>query len=147
MGSTATDADANQVSIDITDLQLVPIAMQSSVTKLYDDDESESVGFQTIESLKKDVHELRNITHVIQKTDGPQGPVGKRGAKGERGEAMQYTDLTATQKEELRGQRGLQGQRGKAMVFDDLTNEQHALLKGEKGEKGEAGPMGPVSPF
>ena len=147
VGATVTDADANQVSIDITDLQLVPIAMQSSVTKLYDDDESESVGFQTIERLKKDVHELRNITHVIQKTDGPHGPVGKRGAKGERGEAMQYSDMTATQKEELRGQRGLQGQRGKAMVFDDLTNEHRALLKGEKGDKGEPGQNGDTGPI
>lgn len=142
--------DVDTVNIDITDLQLVPIAMQSSVTKLYDDDESESVGFQTIENLKKDVHELWNITNVIQKTDGPSGPVGKRGAKGERGEAMKYADLTATQKEELRGQRGLQGQRGKAMVFDDLTNEQRALLKGEKGDKGETGrngETGPVGPI
>lgn len=140
------DSDMDAMQIDIVDLQLVPVAMQPSVTKLYDEDAGESVGFQTIESLKQDVHELRNITNVIHKSDGPTGPTGKRGAKGERGEAMRFEDLTDIQKEALRGLRGIQGPRGKAMVFDDLTTEQRVLLKGEKGARGESGQNGAVGP-
>lgn len=143
---SVTREDHEAFELDITDLQLVPVAMQSSVTKLYDEDESESVGFHTIESIKKEVSDLRNITHVIQKTEGPPGVVGKRGAKGERGEAMRYDDLTSSQKEELRGGRGVQGPRGKAMVFEDLTQEQRELLKGDPGDKGECGANGLQGP-
>ena len=138
--------DETIMHIDIVDLLLVPVALQSSVTKLYDENAGESVGFKTIESLKQDVNELRNITNVIQKSDGPPGPAGKRGAKGERGEAMRFEDLTDIQKETLRGLRGLQGPRGKAMIFDDLTQEQRVLLKGEKGDTGEAGQNGERGP-
>ena len=134
------------LEIDIHDLQLVPVAIQNQVTRLYDDNESESVGFHTIDTIKKEVNDLRQIAQVIQKTPGPTGPVGKRGAKGERGEPMRFEDLDAIQKEELRGQRGLQGPRGKAMVFEDLSSEQRILLEGEKGETGESGKDGERGP-
>ena len=61
------------LEIDIHDLQLVPVAIQNQVTRLYDDNESESVGFHTIDTIKKEVNDLRQIAQVIQKTPGPTG--------------------------------------------------------------------------
>lgn len=138
--------NGDNFELDITDLQLMPITIQPQVTKLYNEHETESVGFNTIDGLKKEMSDIRNIANVIKKSAGPSGPVGKRGPKGERGEPLRMEDLDATQKEELRGSRGLQGPRGKAMIFEDLTTEQRELLKGEKGNQGDAGQDGEIGP-
>lgn len=93
---------------------------------------------------------------------GPEGPQGPKGADG----TMTFEDLTAEQKESLRGPQGIQGiqgiqgekgdkgdkgdtgstgpkgDKGDAFTYSDFTAEQLAALKGEKGDKGAAGADG-----
>ena len=152
----ATDVDSIELyfdvshsdglEIDITDLKLMPIAMQSQVTKLYNEYETDSVGFHTIDGIKKELRDIKHIADIIKKSEGPSGPAGKRGPKGERGEPLRFADLHATQKEEVRGARGVPGPRGRAMVFEDLTADQRVLLRGETGCKGDAGKDGDQGP-
>jgi hypothetical protein len=138
-GSSTT---ADDFRLEITHLKLVPTPIQTQITRLYHENETESVGFHTIDHIQKDVRELREIAAVIQKKPGPEGPVGKRGVKGERGEPMRFEELDAPQKEELRGKRGVPGPRGKPMVFEDLTEAQQAMLEGTPGKKGDRGKAG-----
>ena len=67
---------------------------------------------------------------------GPQGPQGETGPQGPKGAdgSMTFEDLTAEQKESMRGPQGIQGPEGPQGP------------KGDKGDKGETGPEGPQGP-
>lgn len=86
---------------------------------------------------------------------GPQGPEGPQGPAGKDG-TMSFTDLTAEQKESLRGPEGKQGPVGPqgpegpqgpkgadgTMTFEELTEEQRESLRGPQGIQGPQGEPG-----
>ena len=58
---------------------------------------------------------------------GPQGIQGPQGEKGADG-TVAFDELTAGQKESLRGEQGPQGEKGDAFTYEDMTAEQKADL-------------------
>lgn len=103
---------------------------------------------------------------------GIQGERGEKGEKGDKGDAFTFTDLTAEQKEELRGEKGEDGRsitvkscntdclsngdgyindEGHLLVLDDISTRHFTDvgeirgpqgLQGEKGEDGKDGAKG-----
>ena len=68
-----------------------------------------------------------------------QGPMGPQGPKGEDGFVV-FEDLTAEQKEQLRGPQGIQGPIGPAGPQGNIGPQ------GPAGPKGDVGPTGPEGP-
>lgn len=79
---------------------------------------------------------------------GPQGPQGEPGPKGEDG-FIKFEELTAEQKEQLRGPQGIQGERGPQGETGPIGPAGPQGIQGEQGipgEKGEDGAIGPQGP-
>lgn len=78
-----------------------------------------------VDSIKKNLDELKQLILKIEPKPGPQGPVGPIGPKGDPGPKGDTTDLSE--------------------LFSKLQREIQSI-KGPKGDKGERGLQGPPGP-
>lgn len=79
---------------------------------------------------------------------GPQGPAGPKGEQGPKGEDgfIKFEELTAEQREQLRGPQGIQGERGPQGEVGPIGPAGPQGIQGIQGEKGKDGAIGPQGP-
>lgn len=79
---------------------------------------------------------------------GPQGPAGPKGEQGPKGEDgfIKFEELTAEQREQLRGPQGIQGERGPQGEVGPIGPAGPQGIQGIQGEKGQDGAVGPQGP-
>lgn len=82
-----------------------------------------------------ETNEWKEITTIM-------GPAGPQGPKGEDG-GIVFEELTAEQKEELRGPQGIQGPQGETGPAGPIGPQGPQGIQGEVGPQGETGPVGP----
>ena len=71
--STSSSDSESDSDDDEVDTRMQPVDVNHASPMEQYPEQSESVGFHTIDTIKKEVNDLRQIAQVIQKTPGPTG--------------------------------------------------------------------------